>query len=141
MRQTTKYSLALTLGLIFFFTLGNPMNDTDRTLSVFPYLLSLIPFPLVLYPLLRSQSQKQGDFNVWVGLRIGESVVRKAVFAFSLYVLVYGYFYFKSSFLSLVTASFLIALVGGWILGVAIAAICAWLVSRKTVENRATPAG
>ena len=139
MSRTNKYSVALAAGLILFFTFGNRTNSTPHTLSTFPYLLSLLPFPLVLYPLLRNQSKTMGAFSVREGIRLGESVVRLSAIAFSLYVAIYSYFFFGGRSFSLVAASFIITLLWTWMIGIAIAGACAWFVRRTATGNGAFP--
>ncbi|HIM55885.1 MAG TPA: hypothetical protein EYM39_04190 [Candidatus Latescibacteria bacterium] len=139
MSQNTKYAILLAAGLVVFYLIGNKADSSSSTLSLFPGLLALLPFPLVLYTMLRRLAREDKSFTVRQGIRTGEAVVRRAAVLFSLFNLVYSHFFFDGRspypiwFFAVAGIGTLIAT---WLVGVVFAALCAWVAARVREGGR-----
>ena len=137
MSQNTKYAILLAAGLVVFFFFGNKADSSSSGLSLFPSLLAFLPFPLVLYTMLRRLAREDKSFTVRQGIRTGEAVVRRAAVLFSLFNLVYSHFFFDGRhpiwFFAVAGIGTLIAT---WLVGVVFAALCAWAAARGREGGR-----
>ena len=62
MRQTTRYSILLTAALIAFFLVASMMDSPSGQLII--NLVALLPFPLVMYTMLRRLANEDESFTV-----------------------------------------------------------------------------
>ncbi|MAL18136.1 MAG: hypothetical protein CL670_01635 [Balneola sp.] len=128
MDKTKKYSIGLAISLIFFFTLGNVLSSVPNTLSTFPDLLSMVPIPVLLYFFLKNSGKSVERISVKDGIFLGKEVVKNAAFIFAIFTFIYSLFYYNGSPLVMATVSFVMALVGTWVVSIISIAICSWLI-------------
>jgi hypothetical protein len=128
MDKTKKYSIGLTISLIFFFTLGNILSNVPSTLSTFPDLLSMVPIPVLLYFFLKNSGKSGERISVKDGIFLGKEVVTNAAFIFAIFTFIYSLFYYNGPPLVMATVSFVMALIGTWVVSIISIAICSWLL-------------
>ena len=137
MSQDTKYAILLVAGLVVFFFFGNKADSSSSGLSLFPSLLAFLPFPLVLYTMLRRLAREDKSFTVRQGIRTGEAVVRRAAVLFSLFNLVYSHFFLDARHpIWFIAVAGIGTLIATWLVGVVFAALCAWAAARGREGGR-----
>lgn len=100
MSRSVAYACILAFVLSLVFIAGNPslVEGDGATISTFPYLLALIPIPLLIGRLILGVARRAGgEFSVMQGTRVGERASRWAAIAFSVVVCVYAIGYFSAT--------------------------------------------
>jgi len=135
MRSTSVGVLLIFLSEAVLFVVGYLISEDPYTLRVFPSALSFLPFPFVLYPILRAQAGHDPSRSRFrQAIRAGELMVRWGSLLFAAFFLLYAYFYVGwEAYFSLISAAG--AAVWTWIVGVAFSLLCAWLIAVKNVRE------
>lgn len=129
MRQTTRYSILLTAALIAFFLVASMLDSPSGQLII--NLVALLPFPLVMYTMLRRLANEDESFTVRGGIGTGEAVARRAAVLFSLFTLLYGQFFIEARQpIWIMAMGGIGTLITTWLIGFVFAALCAWVVAR-----------
>ena len=136
-----KYSVILFAALIGFFVIGNLISSSPHTLSVFPWLIDFVAFPIVLYPAIRDISIRRfgASLTLYRGLWIGEAITRWAALLFGVFNACYSYFYFERGRLSLMIVIFLMTVLITWLMGLMCSFICILIITKRLPSNRASP--
>lgn len=126
-----RYGLVLAIVLTLLFVIGNLVNSSPRTLSVFPWFSDLFAFPVVLYPAIKAIGIKRYGTSLTLrqGLRIGEAISRWAALLFGVFSASYGYFYFGYNGPGFTT--FVLTVAVTWLMGVLVSLLCVLVILRR----------
>jgi hypothetical protein len=75
MKRSITYAFLLTVILAVIFIAGNPgsADPSARAISTFPYLLALLPIPLLVGALVLDTARgRRNEFSLLLGARVGE---------------------------------------------------------------------
>ena len=137
-----KYSLVLAAVLIGLFVIGNLISSSPHTLGVFPWLINLVAFPIVLYPAIRDISIRHygASLTIYQGLWIGEAITRWAALLFGVFYACYSYFYFEHGRLWLLIAGFIMTVLTTWLIGLMCSFVCTFVITKRLPSDKASPA-
>ena len=127
------YAVLLAALLIFFFLSGNPTHTGG--IRIFPWLLAIIPFPVVLMIQLRSAVTRNSVTSFGRLFRLGEETVVLASALFGIFVLTYSYFYFLEHTM-LLGMTMLLAILGALAIGTLSSLICAFMTANSAGRRR-----
>ena len=135
----SKHGLLLAAVLIGLFVIGNLTRSVPHTLSVFPWLLNLIAFPLILYPAIRAIGIRRYGTSLTVhqGLWIGEAITRWAALLFGIFDACYSYFYFEHSGLWFIVIGFIMTVLITWLIGLMCSFLCTLIITRRLASGNA----
>ena len=92
LKTKALYAVILAALLALFYLIGNPTRSGG--LSVFPWLLAILPFPVVLMIQLKSAVTGMSAPSFGQLFRLGEATVLFAALLFGVFTFAYSYFYF-----------------------------------------------
>lgn len=126
-----RYGFILAVALMFLFVIGNYNSSSQQTLSIFPWLVDLFVFPIILYPAIKAIGSKRHGTSLTVqkGLLIGEVITRWGAFLFAVVAAGYGYFCFGDYGPWL--AAFGMAVIITWAMGLLVSLSCALIIVRR----------
>jgi len=111
------HAVLLAAFLILFFVIGN--HTRSGRLSVFPWMVAIVPFPVILTVQLRGAANRIPGTSFCQLFRVGESTVRFAALIFGTFTWVYAHFYFiaaSGEFLAMIPVMTILAT---WSIGIA----------------------
>lgn len=132
------WTLTLAAILIGFCLLGNAYSPEPHLVSVFPSILGVFAFPLVIVPALSRESRKRGaTATVPVLRRIGWSITWPAALLFAAFVVILGIYTFQQRVPEVLATAFVGTFVGAATLGLLTAQLSAAYLARKVTGGRA----
>ena len=138
----SKHGLILAAVLIGLFVIGNLTSSAPHTLSVFPWLINFVAFPLVLYPAIRAIGIRRYGTSITLhqGVWIGEAITRRAALLFGIFNACYSYFYFEHSGLRFMVIGFVMAALLTWLIGLMCSFLCTFIITRRLSSGKASSA-
>lgn len=131
--QSAAYSAVLATFLIVFFSIGNQRGTPTHTLSVFPWLVSVLPFPLVLLPMLWQHWKGVSHVTRGTVVRHNERVVRWAAIFFSVFTTLFSYGHFNNPWLALYMGAS--TLITTWVIGVLVGSVGTLILEQVIIER------
>lgn len=136
MKSTRWFGLLLAMLLIGFCWVGNSVRGDGHLVSIFPWAVSLVIFPLVIYPGLRLQA-RTGQTTVAELRRAGWSIVWPAAIVFACFTTALSAVTFAHPAAILLATVVGGTLVGTTILGMLCAQLCALVIAGLSSPSRA----
>lgn len=126
-----KYASVLAALLMIPFVIGNIINPSQQTLSVFPWLAQLFAFPVVLCPAISAIGIRRHGKSITIlqGLLIGETISHWAALLFAVVVAGYTYFHFEHYRPWFI--AFLLTAVVTWLTGLVFSLLCIFFIFRR----------
>jgi hypothetical protein len=137
MKPASWFALLLGTLLIGFGWVGNSVRGDEHSVSIFPWFVTLLAFPLAIYPGLRLQAQT-GQATVAELRRAGWSIVWPAAVLFACFNTAFGAATFAHPAAILLVFAFGGTLVATIILGMLCAQLCALVITSSFSQSRAT---
>jgi len=129
------YAVLLAALLTLFFLMGNPTHTGG--ISAFPWLLAIIPFPVVLTIQLRSAVTRIPAPSFAQLFRLGEATVVFASLLFGIFTFAYFYFYFLAPSTMFLGMGLLLTLLGTLLTGTLFALVCAFALANFAHRRQA----
>jgi amino acid permease len=126
-------ALVLAVGLCLLSWFGNLPNLMQHHISVFPWGVDILVFPLVLIPALWSLRKKERASTRNALQQAGWAIVWRAGLPFALFVTVLGAAAFTPGEIILLLTTFAGTLILAIVMGWGWAYACAWALGRKGV--------
>lgn len=124
-----RYGLELAAGLALVLIIGNLGSDPE--LDTFPWMISILAFPVVAYRLLAELQIEFSRLEYVFVLTESEAVVRRAAVAFGLFEFAYAWVFYGGGFeLWPVFFTLPVTVIVTWLIGMVVFAAVAWYVLR-----------
>lgn len=131
MSPTWKYALYLAAGLALLLVLGN--LDGGRHLDTWPWVLSALPFPVVLYRFVVELDLDTDGLEFRDAVLASEPVVRWGAVLFGLFEFAYSWVFYDAGFDTWpIFFTLPVTILVTWVAGLVAAAACSWYVIRPT---------
>lgn len=129
------YALLLFVLLVLFFLNGNPTHSGG--LSIFPWVLAVISFPIVLTIQLRSAVTHTSVSSFGQLFRLGEATVSFASLLFGIFTFTYSHFYFLAPSSTFLGMGLLLTVLATFLTGTLFSLLCAFAMANFAGRRQA----
>ncbi len=128
--------ISLAVSVFIFSVIGNMINNDPNTISTYPWWITIVPIPLLMYFFLKDLHLKSTGLSVKVIFKHGEKISREAGIIFGFLHMFYAIYYFGYfSFGLHIGGGLIFGFLGLYIIGLPSSFIIAYILSKLKVTQ------